>query len=590
MIRVPTSRLALLPVFCLLAFSANSAWSQTPLELVRAEQDRLVAMIDRVSPAVVAVYDVGLHGGGSGVIIDPEGYGITNHHVVAGFLNTRRGRGGLGDGNVYDLEVLGIDPIGDVAMFRLTGRDSFPYVGLGDSDRVRVGDVAIPMGNPFNISEDHSPTITRGIVTGVNRYQWGNKGLLIYSDCIQIDAPINPGNSGGPLFNVLGEVIGINGRISVNTRGRLNVGFGYAIASNQVKRFVPVLRAGLVAEHGTFQATVEESAAGVHFALIRPEKCADRAGIQSGDRLLAIDGLPVESANRFASIAGTYPAHWQVLVEVERAGERKLLTAELDAVAPKMGQPYVPNPWLAAREVFRTLRGHQAARLVGNRDQSPKRLRWTTQRVDEKTLEAERAVECFENVLAESGSMMIQPLTESGNPARRSIEVSAGKVVQRQIGSEEEFELTVDQQMLHAAMQLIHYALLAPLDTLDIWPIKPAGGNVLYRKDDSRQSVSQADTVATSASLIRQKYGLTAHAVEMLEWPFGESSTAQLAFAVDTHDLLRVVVRDIPTGARVSVDITDYQESLGVRRPARMTITGPNFLYTDTLTEWEEAP
>jgi len=577
-----------LHAFAMCAAHGAICRAQSPLELVRNEQQRLVAMIDRVSPAVVAIYDVGQHGGGSGVIIDSEGYGITNHHVVAGFLDTRRGLGGLSDGTLYDLEVLGIDPIGDVAMFRLTGRDSFPFVQLGDSDRVRVGDVAVAMGNPFNISEDHTPSISRGIITGVNRYQWGTKGLLIYSDCLQFDAPINPGNSGGPLFNTLGEVIGINGRISVNTRGRLNVGFGYAIASNQVKRFVPALRAGLLATHGTFQATVEEGESGLQFALIRPEKSADRAGIQSGDRLLAIDGLPVESPNRFASIAGTYPGDWQVLVEVQRAGESRLLRADLDHVAPKLGQPFVPNPWLGAREVWRMLRDYQSVIRVSDREVAPQRLHWVTHRVNQGGQRDERTVDCFESLLTVDGQLHVQPLTESGNAARRRIEVQQDKAVQKQSGSDEEFELTVDQQMLWSAIRLTLHSLHTSLETLDIWPIKPAGGNVLYRSDPS--PASQAAEFQWPGRAIRERYGLSPHAVEMLDWPMGESSAAQLSFSVDTHELLRVAVRDIPTGARVIVELSDYEEAAGLRRPTRMTITGPNFQYVDTLTDWEEAP
>ncbi len=224
---------------------------------VEGAESARVALIEHVSPSVVCVFDDEQSGGGSGVLIDPRGFGLTNYHVVAGMLDGRKGWGGLSDGSLYRLEVLGIDPTGDVAMFRLAGRDSFPFARLGDSGQVAVGDTVLAMGNPFTLSEDYAPTVTRGLVTGVHRYQWGVKGNLIYSDCFQTDASINPGNSGGPLFNSQGQVIGINGRISVNTRGRFNVGFGYAIASNQIKRFIPALRAGLLAKHGTLQEIAE---------------------------------------------------------------------------------------------------------------------------------------------------------------------------------------------------------------------------------------------------------------------------------------------------------------------------------------------
>ena len=147
--------------------------------------------------AVVCVYDEAQRGGGSGVVIDREGYGLTNFHVVAGMMAKRRGWGGLGDGKLYELEVLGVDPTGDVAMFRLTGRDSFPFATLGDSDAVRVGDEVFAMGNPFVLSEDYTPSVSMGIVSGTHRYQYGVLGNLAYTDCIQVDAAINPGNLAG---------------------------------------------------------------------------------------------------------------------------------------------------------------------------------------------------------------------------------------------------------------------------------------------------------------------------------------------------------------------------------------------------------
>ena len=134
-------------------------------------------------------------------------------------------------------------------MFRVTGEKQFPAVDLGDSDSLAVGDYTLAMGNPFLLAEDYTPTVSTGIVTGLHRYQ-GEGETLVYTDCIQTDAAINPGNSGGPLFDRQGRVIGINGRISAEmhkyARGRTNVGLGYAITINQIKRFMPSLRAGLL--------------------------------------------------------------------------------------------------------------------------------------------------------------------------------------------------------------------------------------------------------------------------------------------------------------------------------------------------------
>ena len=115
-----------------------------------------------------------------------------------------------------------------------------------------VGETVFAMGNPFLLATDFTPTVTFGIVSGTHRYQQGSGNrMLVYPDCIQVDAAVNPGNSGGPLFNEQGEVVGINGRISIGDRGRVNVGVGFAIASNQIKNFIGDLVAGRHAEHGT---------------------------------------------------------------------------------------------------------------------------------------------------------------------------------------------------------------------------------------------------------------------------------------------------------------------------------------------------
>jgi len=305
-----------------------------------AERQR-IEMIDRIAPAVVCIYDSKRRGGGSGVLIDEDGYGLTNYHVVAGMLETRRGWGGLSDGKLYPLEVLGIDPTGDVAMFRLWSADPFPFAPLGDSDSVAVGDAAIAMGNPFMLSEDYTPTVTLGVVTGVHRYQWGVGNNLVYSDCIQVDTAINPGNSGGPLFNAAGEVIGINGRISVNTRGRFNVGFGYAISINQIRRFLPTLRGGWLARHGNLQATVEDlEGVGVVFNEVMHGAPAYAAGVRVGDRVLSLDETPIRSRNQFASLMGTYPANWPVTLVVEREGQRLTMVARLEAINPKLTKPF----------------------------------------------------------------------------------------------------------------------------------------------------------------------------------------------------------------------------------------------------------
>ena len=142
------------------------------------------------------------HGGGSGVLISPDGYALTNFHVTAPCGAAMKC--GLTDGKLYDAVIVGIDPVGDVALIKLLGRDDFPVAEMGDSDAVHVGDWVFAIGNPFLLADDFTPTVTYGIVSGVHRYQYPAGTLLEYTDCMQTDASINPGNSGGPLFNAAG--------------------------------------------------------------------------------------------------------------------------------------------------------------------------------------------------------------------------------------------------------------------------------------------------------------------------------------------------------------------------------------------------
>ena len=163
---------------------------------------------------------------------------------------------GLADGRFVDAVLVGLDPGGDVALIKLLGDDEFPAAELGDSDAVRVGDWAYVVGNPFLLADDFKPTVSYGVISGVHRYQYPAGTLLEYADCLQTDAAINPGNSGGPMFDAAGRLIGINGRGSFEKRGRVNVGVGYAISINQIKRFLGLLKSGRIVDHASLGATV----------------------------------------------------------------------------------------------------------------------------------------------------------------------------------------------------------------------------------------------------------------------------------------------------------------------------------------------
>ncbi|MEK7732279.1 MAG: trypsin-like peptidase domain-containing protein, partial [Planctomycetota bacterium] len=533
-------------------------------------------------PSVVCIFDSHQRGGGSGVIIDPQGYGLTNYHVVAGMLDTRRGWGGLGDGKLYELEVLGIDPTGDVAMFRLTGAERFPYVGLGDSDAVRVGDAAVVMGNPFSLSDDYTPSVTVGLVTGVHRYQKGVKGNLTYTDCIQVDASVNPGNSGGPLFNAAGEVIGINGRISVNTRGRFNVGLGYAISSNQIQRFIPAMRAGLLARHGTLQATVDADPDGrIVFQRIAPESNADRAGIRRGDTLLTFDGVSITSGNHYASLLGTYPADWPVPIEIEQEGQRRTVVVRLDTVNPKLRKPFTPDREVNVREVERVLRAFSQAALGSVEARRPMGWKWTF--VREFTPGgggSAKASECYEASQTGDGPVRMQRRYDDGSPGPLIV-YDDRTATQRIDETSEPWDLAPDVGMIVSSLYVMQRWMLEPVETIDLTKVTHGGGDRIVPSPHDRGGI-----------------------LEVLEWPVAQSAVAKFGFDAQSGRLLMLRVRDTQSGAEATIDLKEYRSVgglwpttspkhsrvFGLTWPQRLEVHGPGLEYSDVLSNWELTP
>jgi serine protease Do len=340
-LRTPLLAVSLLwgALFCLASFTwaAEPAEELTPAELaaIRAAEEARIHAIERVYGAVVAIYGNDRKGGGSGVLFDSSGYALTNHHVVA--AAGADGWAGLADGKLYRWKLIGTDPGGDVAIIQLQGQEKFPIASLADSEKVRVGDWAMAMGNPFVLAEDQRPTVTLGIVSGVHRFQEGQgMNQLVYGNCIQVDSSINPGNSGGPLFSVRGEVIGINGRGSFEERGRVNVGLGYAISSNQVRHFIPDLLATKMAQHGTLDAVFSNRQGGVICHSVNLDSPVAKAGLELADRLIAFEGVKITDANQFTNLITIYPAHWPVSLTFEREGVQKTVMVRLTPL------PYEP--------------------------------------------------------------------------------------------------------------------------------------------------------------------------------------------------------------------------------------------------------
>ncbi|WP_198374321.1 Do family serine endopeptidase [Neoroseomonas rubea] len=239
-------------------------------------------------------------GQGSGFVIDPAGFIVTNAHVVGDAAEVRVV---LTDGRDLQARVVGSDRATDIALLKVEAGAPLPALAFGDSDRARVGEWVMAMGNPFGLGG----TVTAGIVSARGR----QIGAGPYDDFIQTDAPINPGNSGGPLFNAAGEVVGVNTAIFSPSGG--NIGIGFAVPARMAQQVVAQLR-----DHGNVrrgwlgvslqpldrdlaQALRLADAKGVLVAGVEPGSPAARAGIEAGDVVTAVDGRGVESPRDLAA-------------------------------------------------------------------------------------------------------------------------------------------------------------------------------------------------------------------------------------------------------------------------------------------------
>jgi serine protease Do len=324
------TRLQLVASLSVLWLVSLARAADVPQPVLDAEKVRIAA-IAKATKSAVAVFANDGNGGGSGVVITPDGYVLTNFHVVQPAGNYMKCS--MADGNLYEAILVGIDPVGDVALIKLLGRDDFPAAALADSDQVRVGDWCFAVGNPFLLATDFQPTVSYGIVSGIHRYQPPAGTLLEYADCLQTDAAINPGNSGGPLYNASGDLIGINGRGSFEKRGRVNVGVGYAISINQIKKFLGCLRAGRIVDHATLGATVAASDDGrVLVSNILESSDAYRRGLRYDDEIVSFGGRQIGTVNGFKNALGIYPKGWRVPLVLRRDGKEQEIQVRLTGV------------------------------------------------------------------------------------------------------------------------------------------------------------------------------------------------------------------------------------------------------------------
>jgi putative serine protease PepD len=305
--------------------SALPAVSGKPVK-PRSGETRTGAIYRLASPAVVSIRTDS--GSGTGFVINRNGTIVTNSHVVA---STQRVAVRFGpDSDSVQADVLGSDPSSDLAVVGIDPKKvpaGVRPLRLADSRSVRVGDVAIAIGNPFGLDR----TATEGIVSGVGREIQAPNGFSIDS-VIQTDAPINPGNSGGPLLNDAGQVIGVNSQIE--TGGSTgNVGVGFAVPSNAVRQVVPVLSRGETIKRAYLglQSTPHSPStlSGAEVQSVIPSAPADNAGIRAGDVITRVDDSPVrEPSDVSAAIADNKPGE-KITIQVQRNGSIVNLAATL---------------------------------------------------------------------------------------------------------------------------------------------------------------------------------------------------------------------------------------------------------------------
>src|SRR5712671_609499 len=266
---------------------------------------------------------------GSGVIVSPEGYVLTNNHVVDGATDVKVT---LSDKRELKAQVIGTDPKTDVAVLKLEG-SNFPAITLGDSSNVQVGDYALAIGNPFAVGQ----TVTMGIVSAKGR---GNLGIEDYEDFIQTDAPINPGNSGGALVNDRGELIGINTAILSHGSGG-NQGIGFAVPVNLARQVMDqimdhgkVTRAylGIMVQDVTpaiAKAMGQSELKGVLVGDVSPKGPAQTSGVERGDIILEINGKQVADSRELRMNISMMKPDADVKLKVLRDGKENDMTVKL---------------------------------------------------------------------------------------------------------------------------------------------------------------------------------------------------------------------------------------------------------------------
>ncbi|MDN5274163.1 MAG: putative HtrA2 peptidase [Candidatus Saccharibacteria bacterium] len=318
---------------------------------VTQEEENISNVVDKVGPSVVSIVttsrastyygtSAGQEGAGTGIIVSKSGYILTNKHVIDGAATVQVI---LSDGTTYDnVQVLGTDPLNDVAFLKIDKVSNLPAAGLGDSTSIRVGQKVVAIGNSLG---QYQNTVTSGIISGTNRPISAQAGDSVenLTDLIQTDAAINPGNSGGPLLNLSGQVIGINTAIAQDAQG-----IGFSIPINATKGILKGVLAGKGVQRGYlginfipitadaaeyYKLSVKKgayvfSASGSAVVAGSP---ADRAGIKDKDIITKVGGIEVGDKGGVSSLIAEYAPGDTIQLTVLRDGKSIDLSVTLDA-------------------------------------------------------------------------------------------------------------------------------------------------------------------------------------------------------------------------------------------------------------------
>ena len=312
---------------------------KTDVELLDAYSRAVTAVVEAVGPSVVGITvgrepsggnDIEAVGAGSGVLLTPDGYVLTNHHVVG---EAGRMRVTLTDGTSLGAVAVGSDPPNDLAVVRADG-SGLPFAALGDSSALRVGQLAIAIGNPYGFQS----SVSTGVVSATGRGMRSMDGRLI-ENVIQHTAPLNPGNSGGPLVDSRGRIVGINTAIIGAAQG-----IGFAVPANTARHVVSQILAHGKVQRGylgvsgrqrplsrrvvRYFSLARES--GVEIVSLDPDGPAAGSGILRGDILVEMNGHPVESVDDIHRMLSEIPVGNVVSIALLRGAERK--TAEVKTV------------------------------------------------------------------------------------------------------------------------------------------------------------------------------------------------------------------------------------------------------------------